>query len=438
MAGGTWTTQNKVRPGVYINFESQGQSLGTASERGVVGLALSLPWGPAKTLLQVNSGDDVQGILGYDLTSASLLLVKEALKRARTLLLYRLNSGTAATVTAGNLIATARYGGERGNDLSIVIRTNVDQPDKYDVITLLSGVVKDTQVVGEVEELVNNDWVVWSGSGELATSAGIPLTSGANGTVVNVDHTDFMSALELQDFHTVAYTGTDETLKGLYAAFIRRQREQEGKKVQAVLSNYPTADYEGVISVKNGVVLSDGTVLTAAQATAWVAAATAAATVSQGLTYASYDDATDASPRYTNSQTETALTAGEFMFTASGGRAYVEQDINTLTSVTPAKPRSFRKNRVIRVLDIIANDFKRIFESSYLGKVNNNEDGRSLFRSEVVVYLQNLQQINAIQNFDTQADVTVSAGPDSDSIYVEANIQPVDSIEKIYIRVNVR
>lgn len=67
----------------------------------------------------------------------------------------------------------------------------------------------------------------------------------------------------------------DNTLKALYSSFVRRLRDTEGKKVQAVLSDYATAGHEGVISVKNGVVLSDGTAINNIHAVAWVAGATA-------------------------------------------------------------------------------------------------------------------------------------------------------------------
>lgn len=438
MAGGTWTTQNKVRPGVYINTESSGGTLGTVGDRGITSIALSLPWGASKVITPIVAGEDTLKKLGYDITAPELLLLREALKRAGRVLLYRLNEGTKAAVTTGALITTAKYGGSRGNALKIVVQTNIDDSGKFDVKTLLNNVVVDTQVVTNIAGLKANDWVTFNASGVLTATAGAPLVGGADGTVTNADHTAFLGALELYDFQTVALPSTDSALKAVYAAFVRRLRESEGKKVQAVLENYPVADSEGVISVKNGVVLSDGTTLTAAQATAWVAGATAAAEMNESLTYSAYDDAVDVAPRYTNTQIEAALTAGEFLFTPSGNRAVVEQDINTLISYTPAKGKEFHKNRVIRVLDGIANDLKRIFEAYYIGKVSNNVDGRALFRKEAVSYFDALQNIDAIQNFDSQTDITVLPGVDSDAIYVEANIQPVDSIEKVYMKVQVR
>ena len=46
-----------------------------------------------------------------------------------------------------------------------------------------------------------------------------------------------------------------------------------------------------------------------------------------------------------------------------------------------------------------------------------------------------LQNMSAIQNFEPD-DVTVVAGADIDAVVVDAYIQPVDSIEKIYITVH--
>ena len=438
MAGGTWNTQNKVRPGVYINFVSEPKPLGTVGERGITALALSLPWGPEKQVIMVEAGADTMDVLGYDITSPALLLVRESLKRAKTLLLYRLNVGVKATATAGDLVATALYSGERGNDITVVVQANIDEPTKFDVKTIVSGAEVDVQTVATIAELTANSWVTWSGTGDLTATAGVNLTSGTDGAVTNADHTEFLEALELLDFNTVGLAADDTTLKPLYTAFVRRLREDEGKKVQAVIANYPAADYEGVISIKNGVILSDGTTITADQAVAWVAGATAGATVSQALTYTAYDDAVDVSPRYTNSQIEAALHAGEFVFTPSNGRAIVEQDINTLHTFTIDKGKQFRKNRVLRVLDGIANDLKATFENYYLGKVDNNADGRNLLKSEAISYMNTLQAINAVQNFDAQADVTFVAGDESDAVYAEIGAQPVDSVEKIYMKVRVK
>lgn len=438
MAGGTWTTQNKVRPGVYINFISEPKAQGTMGERGTVTMALPLSWGQSHQVIKIEAGQNVKELLGYDITAPQLLLVREALKRAKTVLLYRLNAGTKATATSGSLTATAKHSGVRGNDIRIIVQANVDDSTKFDVKTLVDNVEADAQTVAAAAELASNAWVDFSGTGALTLTAGTPLVGGADGTVTNEAHSQYLTAIEVHDFQTMALASSESALKSVYAAFVRRLREDEGRKIQAVLENYPTADHEGIISVKNGVVLSDGTVVNAVKATAWVAAATAGARVNQSMTYQAYDDAVDVDIRYTNSQIETALRSGEWVFVANNGRAIVEQDINTLTGFTPAKSKLFAKNRVIRVLDGLANDFKRTFDLYYIGKVNNNADGRELFKNECVKAVESYQAISAVQNFDKQTDIVVSEGDSVDSLVVEAYIQPVDAIEKIYMKVQVK
>lgn len=438
MAGGTWTTQNKVRPGVYVNLNAEAQAVSTLGDRGIVTMPLSLSWGEPQKVVSISVGEDVSTKLGYPITASQLLLIRETLKRAQTLLLYRLNTGTKAAVTIGTLTATAKWGGLRGNALTITIVENIDNATLKDVSTLLDGDVVDTQVVANIAGLVANDWVVFSGAGTLTDSAGAPLLNGADGAVTNQNYVDYLAAVEVYDFNSMALPTTDSSIKALALTFVRRLREDEGKKIQIVLENYPSADYEGVISVKNGVVLSDGTTISAVQATAWVAGATAGAAVNESLTYAAYDGAVDVGTRYTNAQIIAALQAGEFLFTPNNGSAVVEQDINTLTTFTPSRTKPYSKNRVIRILDGIANDFLNTFSAFYIGKVSNNATGRNLLKSECINYLERLQSIEAIQNFSSQTDITVAAGEDVDAVLITAYVQPVDSIEKIYVTVTVR
>lgn len=438
MAGGTWVVQNKVRPGVYVNVVGEAKPLGTLGERGVVSLPLALSWGPSKQIITVEAGADTSKLLGYPITDAKLLLVRESLKRAKTLLLYRVNEGTKAAATSGNLTITALYGGSLGNNITISIAATIDEPSKFDVKTYLSGKEVDVQTVATADELVSNDWVVFSGTGALTAAAGVPLANGDDGAATNQDYLDYLAAVETLDFNVVGLPSTDNTLKQTFVSFAKRLREDEGKKVQVVLENYPTADYEGVISVKNGVVLSDGTTLTPAQTVAWVAGATAAANVNQSLTYDAYDDAVDVTPKYTNSQIIAALKNGEFLFTGVNGKARVEQDINSLHTFTPEKNKSFSKNRVIRVLDGLANDYQRVFSESYIGKVPNNADGRTSFKAECINITGQYENIGAIQNFDSQTDIEVLPGADIDAVLVNQWVQAVDSIEKIYFKITVR
>lgn len=442
MAGGTWTAQNKVRPGVYINFKSRPQPLGSLGERGVAAYPAPLPWGNPAGVIVLEAAeylDKSLELIGFRPTDPRIRHITAAVNHAKTVLLYRLGGSGAvkATATIEPLTATAKWGGTRGNDLMIVVQANIDDAERMDVITLLDGEEVDRQTVAVVENLLSNAWIEWSGTGAPAATAGIRLAGGADGTASGADFSAALSAFEGYSFNVLGVPLTDSTSKQLAAAYVRRQREDEGKKVQAVLVNYPSADYEGIISLRNGIVTSDGLQVPPEYLLWEIAAMEAASNVNESLTYRAILNAVDAYPRLTNSETIAALQSGELVITAVNGSAVIEQDINTLTSFTADRGRAFGKNRVVRVLDSIANDVKRIFDMFYIGKVSNNQDGRALLEAEIVSYLLGLQGLGAIQNFDSQTDISVQQGADVESVLIELTVQPVDSIEKIYMTVEV-
>ncbi|HDL2670016.1 TPA: phage tail sheath family protein [Enterococcus faecium] len=433
MAGGTWTTQNKVRPGAYVNVRSNGNVGTSDSITGVVALPLALDFGPEGEVVEINVSSDLTRF-GYDLTHEKLLLLREALKQAATVLLYRVGSGGKAAAVEGSLSVTALYGGTRGNDISVISKENVNITGAFDVETYLEGRLIDSQTAKTIGELSNNRLISFTGEGDL-TAFSIVLENGSNTAATANDYMTFFSKIQVYDFNTIALPVKDEVTKAAGASFINRMRNEEGKKCQLVVAGY-AANSEAVINIKNGVVLSDGTLISPEQATAWVAGASAAAGVATSLTYKAYDGATDVTQRYLNSEIITSLQNGEFVFTEKRGSAVVEQDINSLRSFTTEKSRDFAKNRILRVLDDIANNSKKTFEDNFIGKVNADQDGRELFKADRISYFNSLQGAGAITNFSAD-DVVVEAGNDKDSIVLNVQVQPIDAMEKLYMTVQV-
>lgn len=343
---GSWTSQNKILPGAYINFLTNAPLSITLGDRGTVALLQEMSVGAAGDIYRVTATENEypEGV-----TAADRLLVNEALKGAQTVLVYNLGSAHTDVVITAALVK-----------------------------------------------------------------------------------------LKTEVFNTLCYPYDGESYdanKLTIASWIEAMRENEGIKVQGVLADY-AADSEAIINVSQGIKLSNNTTLTAAQCTAWVAGQTAGANINKSNTGQKYVGAIDVVPRMTKTEMEAAITAGEFIFKVdSAQNVTVVYDINSLTSITVDKAKQFTKNRVIRTIDGINNDVTVIFESNYVGKVNNNADGRSMLRATLIEYFNELQRLSAIQNF-TAEDVVVNAGVDSDAVVIDCFIQPVDSVEKIYITVN--
>ena len=114
------------------------------------------------------------------------------------------------------------------------------------------------------------------------------------------------------------------------------------------------------------------------------------------------------------------------------GVIVVLDDINTLTTFELDKDDDFANNRVIRVLDEIALTTQLQFETHFIGKVDNTETGRDIFKSQLISNFILLQDLGAIQNF-AASDITVSIGTGKGDIQVAAYVQPVDCMKKLYM-----
>lgn len=443
-AGGTWTNQNKVRPGVYIRFRT-GTDLGlTVGERGVVAIPEALSWGPVGEVMTIESGADMTPFTGYDITDPKNRFLNEIFKGSNrtaapvTVYLYRLSAADAkaAAATAGVLTATARYPGVRGNDVTIVITEDADIEDSFLVSTVVDGEIQDQQTAKTAAELTGNGWVTFSGTGALTATVGAPLTGGADGTAAASAYSAFLTAIEPYQFDILIYDGSDTTVQDAMTAFVKRMADENGQYSQLVAAGLTAPDSRYVINVKSGVTLTDGTALTPAQTTWWVGGAQAGARYNQSLTYAVYPGAAAVTPVLTNGQITAALSAGDLVLTADDGKVRIEQDVNSLVTYTTEIGKAYRKNRVIRLCSTIANDIYRQFTDNFIGVVNNNEAGRSRFKAVIVGYLLDIQDSEGIQNFEA-GDVDVLPGDDIDAIVVNVAIQAVDSVEKIYMTVEV-
>ena len=98
----------------------------------------------------------------------------------------------------------------------------------------------------------------------------ILLEGGADGTTTNSEVESFLNGLDTQDFRVLALGTETSSTKALVTAHIKKWRTA-GRSVIAVLNDYADADDEGVVSVGNGVTLSDGTKLSAKDCVYFVA-----------------------------------------------------------------------------------------------------------------------------------------------------------------------
>ena len=449
-AGGTWIAQNKVRPGAYINFVSVPKPVGTLGTRGVVAVGMPMTWGPHNELIKLTGDDLLNGasLAKVGVTSVDTeesLPYRVALAGCFTALLYRTDKGgvkATATILAETLSVSAKYDGSTGNKITVVTVKDKPEAGKFTVQVLVNNLLKESFVVGLITELADIesafvDFTVLNESAEIPETAGIALTGGKNGEVDNQLYPEFWNLLDTKSFQCIAMYGTDATIAPLLKDKVEIWRERRGKKVQAVVYDYANADYEGIISVNQGFKTSTETVDTTLFPI-WVASMTAGAEVNESLTAAVVEDGLEIINPILEDEIEDALNAGQFILSyRQDGAVCVEKDINSLHTFTVDKNYAFSKNRVIRCLDEIGNTCALVFNRNYAGKVDNDAIGRNQYKTELISFIDTLVGIRAVTDFDGASDVTVLPGEAVDAVVVDLLIQPVDSMEKLYMTVNV-
>ena len=425
LGGGTFISQNKKLPGSYINFASAQNASSSIGERGIAAMAIEMDWGKDGEIIEVTSQNfakDSLKIFGYDYSHEKLKGLRDLFKNVKKAYFYRLNTGNKATTD----IATAKCSGTRGNDIRIVVAKNIDDDTKYDVITYLGTKEVDKQTIKEVNELLDNDYVTFSME-NLEVTAGKSLEGGTNGDVSGETHQNFLDKLESYQVNAIGCTVKDESTSNLYVQYAKRLRDEQGIKFQVVLFNN-AANYEGVVNIKNTTVEDESALVY------WVTGVIAGCEINKSNTNKTYDGEYMINADYTQAQLEASIDNGEFVLHKVGDEIRVLVDINSLVDTTIEKGEEFKSNQTIRVLDQIASDVASVFNSKYLGKIANNEAGRTSLWSDIIALFKDYQTLQAIENFE-DADISVEIGNDKKSVTINTNVQVINAMEKLYMTV---
>jgi len=426
--GGTWTAQNKVLPGSYINFVAASRAGAGTGERGIVTVPMSIGWGPAGKVIEITQAEASKTVfekLGYPLGAEALKWLRELLLHAETVLLYRVDSGDKAD----NTYAEALYAGARGNDIGIAIIADADREGYFDVVTYVENTEVDRQSVNAVSALTANEWVTFK-TFTLEAVTKTPLTGGTNTAADLTAYQAYLDAMESYSFNIMAAPVTDSSLKALFTNYVKRMRDEEGIKFQVVLYNYAAADYEGVISVCNADTDGNGTLIY------WVAGAEAGCELSSSCMNMLYDGEYDINANMTQAQLESASQSGQIVFHRVGSEIRVLYDVNTLKTYTQGKDDQFSENQTIRVIDQIANDIAAIFNTKYIGKIPNDESGRASLWNDIVEHHYALETAGAISDFD-EAAVEVEAGEKKGAVVVTDVITIIGAMTQLYMTVTV-
>jgi hypothetical protein len=245
---------------------------------------------------------------------------------------------------------------------------------------------------------------------------------------------DAINALEAYDFNVLcAYTSDSASITD-YITAVKGWRDDMGKKCQVVVYNQANPDHEGVLNVVSTVENEDAD---AYALVAWVAGAEAGCKINESCTNMLYDGEYKVVTDKTQAELEACIKAGQIAFHLVYGEVRMLEDVNSLTNVTADKGEDFKSNQTIRVIDQIANDIAKLFNTKYLGKIPNNASGRVSLWADIVAHHRSLEKVQAIESFDS-ALLTVAQGDTKKSVVINDVITVTNAMAQLYMTVVVQ
>ncbi|KAF9117489.1 hypothetical protein BGX30_005420 [Mortierella sp. GBA39] len=411
----------EVVAGAMHDTDAAATSAIQGGSRGTVIVPVKANWGPVREFVEIGSEQAIAAMFAADSENGATAypaLYLALLGGPKKLLAYRLADDTAqaAAVTlqsgdaapAAVLKLTAKHPGSRGNGFTVTVQPALGNPAAkelrlYEGAKLLGTFTGADGTAASLAASINggNDWVTAEavdGGGVPADVSGLALTGGASGIggLTNADYVAMQEAAEGQDFDLLALDyAADMALLQSFAAWIKRLRG-EGRGVMAVFGGSAADDvskdaadlaaarslalnHEGIVNVGTGVRLS-GTDYSSAQTAAYVA----------------------------------GLIAG--------------QRLNQSATI-----------RSIRVMDAINADLQRAAEQTYIGRVNNTEEGRLALIGAVKEYLGQLSLSSVIEldGYDVILDPAYYGDsavkqPEPDQVFLQWNVKLTDVMEQLF------
>lgn len=202
------------------------------------------------------------------------------------------------------------------------------------------------------------------------------------------DYDDALAAIESLDWDWLAYpTAATDSNTAAVATWIAGKRANSHRIFKAVLPN-SASDNEGIVNVPEGYTDADGAV-SAEEACARVAGIIAGTPWTMSCTYAPVTDATKCK-EHTKAELDTAVDAGKLQLMWDGEKVKITRGVTSFVTTSASKGESYKKIRLVEIMDRINQDIRTTCQDSYTGKYANIYDNKCLLVTAINGYFDTL------------------------------------------------
>ena len=219
--------------------------------------------------------------------------------------------------------------------------------------------------------------------------------------------TQALAYMATQDFdYLVGPADCSSSEAAAIATWVDSQRTNNGAKYKAVLPNQASDKYPIINFTASG--MTDGTEeYTTAEYCSRIAGLLAGTPMKIAATYAPLPELTDVD-RLTKEELDAAVNAGELALKWDGRQVKVDRAVNSFVTTSQGMLDSFKKIKIVEIMDLIRTDITATAEDSYIGKYANTYDNKLLLVTAIRGYFMGLEQDQLVQPGYT-VDIDVSA-----------------------------
>lgn len=224
------------------------------------------------------------------------------------------------------------------------------------------------------------------------------------------------------------------------AGWIKSQRTLKAVKHKAVVPNHK-ADYSGVVNFTTEKLIAGKVEYTTAEYCSRIAGLLAGTPMKISATYAPLTELTDVS-RLTAEQENEAVGNGELIAIWDGRKAKLNRAVTSLVTTTEGMLDSFKKIKIVEIMDLIRTDIHITAEDEYIGKYANTYDNKILLITAIRGYFAGLERDSLVQpGYTVEIDVEAqeiylqSMGKDTTEM-TEQEIKEADTGTHVFLKIS--
>ena len=201
---------------------------------------------------------------------------------------------------------------------------------------------------------------------------------------------DALSYMATQNFDYIVgpHDCTSEEA-ALIASWVKSQRTNNGAKYKAVLPN-TAADHSAIVNFTSEGMTDGSVIYTTAAYCSRIAGLLAGMPMRISATYAPLPELTDVTRLEKEAQDE-AVNRGELILVWDGRKVKVSRAVTSFVTTQEGMLDSFKKIKIVEIMDLIRTDIVQTAEDSYIGKYSNSYDNKLLLITAIRGYFEGLR-----------------------------------------------